>query len=72
MRAVAIACVLVGCSSEPTWEWPESTPAEQGMDAAILEGARTYAFAPGKYTQGVVVTRHGVLVAEWCEDGRDA
>ncbi len=29
-----------------------STPAEQGMDAAILEGARTYAFAPGKHTQG--------------------
>ncbi len=49
-----------------------STPAEQGMDAAILEGARTYAFAPGKHTQGVVVTRHGVLVAEWYEDGRDA
>jgi CubicO group peptidase (beta-lactamase class C family) len=49
-----------------------STPAEQGMDAATLEGARAYAFQPGKNTQGVVVTRHGVLVAEWYEDGRDA
>ena len=34
-----------------------------------LEGARTYAFADGKNTQGVVVTRRGVLVAEWYEDG---
>ncbi len=42
------------------------------MSSAMLEGARTYAFQPGKNTQGVVVTRHGVLVAEWYEDGRDA
>ena len=49
-----------------------ATPAEQGMDATVLEGARTYAFQPGKNTQGVVVTRRGVLVAEWYEEGRDA
>lgn len=42
------------------------------MDSAMLEGARTYAFQPGKHTQGVVVTRRGKLVAEWYEDGRDA
>lgn len=42
------------------------------MDTATLDGARAYAFQPGKNTQGVVVTRHGVLVAEWYEDGRDA
>lgn len=39
------------------------------MDATTLDGARAYAFAPGKNTQGVVVTRRGALVAEWYEDG---
>ena len=72
MKRVVLAAALIGCSSEPRWEWPMSTPEEQGMNAATLEGARTYAFQPGKNTQGVVVTRHGVLVAEWYEDGRDA
>ena len=73
MKAVLVgALALAGCSSDPKWEWPVSTPAEQGMDAATLDGARAYAFAPGKNTQGVVVTRHGVLVAEWYEEGRDA
>jgi CubicO group peptidase (beta-lactamase class C family) len=42
------------------------------MDAATLEGARTYAFQADKHTQGVVITRRGVLVAEWYEEGRDA
>ena len=42
------------------------------MSAATLEGARTYAFQPGKHTQGVVVTRRGVLVAEWYAEGRSA
>jgi CubicO group peptidase (beta-lactamase class C family) len=72
MKRAVLLLLVVGCSSETSWEWPESTPAEQGMDAAVLEGARTYAFQPGKHTQGVVVIRHGVLVAEWYEDGRDA
>jgi CubicO group peptidase (beta-lactamase class C family) len=72
MRVALLAVVVFGCSSEPAWEWPVATPAEQGMDAATLEGARTYAFQPGKYTQGVVVTRRGMLVAEWYEEGRDA
>ena len=39
------------------------------MDATTLDGARAYAFQEGKYTQGVVVTRRGVIVAEWYEDG---
>jgi CubicO group peptidase (beta-lactamase class C family) len=72
MRVALLSLLVVGCSSEPAWEWPVAPPAEQGMDAATLEGARTYAFQPGKNTQGVVVTRRGVLVAEWYEDGRDA
>jgi CubicO group peptidase (beta-lactamase class C family) len=73
MKVAVAAVALLGCASEPPpWEWPVATPAEQGMDAAVLDGARAYAFAPGKNTQGVVVTRRGVLVAEWYEDGRDA
>jgi CubicO group peptidase (beta-lactamase class C family) len=73
MKRLALVVVVVGCSSEgPRWDWPTSPPEDQGMNAATLEGARTYAFQPGKNTQGVVVTRHGTLVAEWYEDGRDA
>jgi CubicO group peptidase (beta-lactamase class C family) len=73
VKAWLALLLTAGCSSEePAWDWPVQTPAEQGMDAAKLDGARAYAFAPGKNTQGVVVTRRGVLVAEWYEDGRDA
>ena len=39
------------------------------MDASVLDGARAYAFLPGKNTQGVVVTRRGVIVAEWYDEG---
>jgi CubicO group peptidase (beta-lactamase class C family) len=73
MKATLLALLVIGCSADkPTWQWPESTPGEQGMDATTLEGARTYAFQPGKNTQGIVITRHGTLVAEWYEEGRDA
>jgi CubicO group peptidase (beta-lactamase class C family) len=71
-RSVLVLVTVVGCSSEPAWEWPTSTPEEQGMSSGSLEAARQYAFLPGKNTQGVVVTRNGVLVAEWYEEGRDA
>src|SRR5262249_32619105 len=71
--ALALGLVLAGCSSTPPrWEWPESTPEEQGMDSAKLEGTYTYSFQPAKHTQGVVIIRHGVLVSERYEDGRDA
>jgi CubicO group peptidase (beta-lactamase class C family) len=54
------------------FEWPVSTPEEQGMSSAILERARDYAFRPGKNTQGVVVVRGGAIVAEWYAEGKDA
>ena len=50
-------------------EWEVSIPADEGMDADVLEGARGYAFADGMNTQGVVVVRHGVIVAEWYDEG---
>lgn len=73
VRALFLVWIgLVGCGSDDYhWEWPEAAPAEVGMDATVLEGAKTYAFQPGKNTQGVVVTRRGTLVAEWYEEGRD-
>src|SRR5262245_57939171 len=61
--------VLLAACSQP-WEWPAQTPEEQQMDSATLDGARAYAFEPSRHTQGVVVTRRGVLVAEWYEAGR--
>lgn len=45
--------------------WSIVDPATVGMDATVLDGARDYAFAPGKNTQGVVVTRAGHIAAEW-------
>ena len=75
-----IGLLLAGCGSDdastaeiwPTHGWQVESPEDHGMDAAVLEGAREYAFQEGKYTQGVVVVRGGVIVAEWYEDGRDA
>ena len=49
----------------PTEEWTGSSPEEHGMDSAVLAGARDYAGVPGRHTQGVVVVRHNVIVAEW-------
>ena len=55
----------------PASEWPVEPPAAHNMDAEVLEGARTYAFAPERNTQGVVVVRHGKIVSEWYADGAD-
>jgi CubicO group peptidase (beta-lactamase class C family) len=70
-RVIACAAlVLLGCGGgEPRWAWEVQAPEEQGMDSTTLDGARAYAFQEGKNTQGVVVTRRGVLVAEWYEEG---
>lgn len=55
----------------PTPNWQVGTPEEHGMDSAVLDRARAYAFQEQKNTQGVVVVRDGVLVGEWYADGRD-
>jgi CubicO group peptidase (beta-lactamase class C family) len=70
---VSVLLALAACGGdEPRWDWPVATPEAQQMDSATLDGARAYAFQPGKNTQGVVVTRRGTLVAEWYADNRDA
>ena len=56
----------------PGARWAVEDPAAAGMDAAGLEEARRYAFAPERNTQGVVVVRHGAIVSEWYADGADA
>lgn len=56
----------------PGAEWAVVDPAEEGMDAGVMEAARTYAFAEERNTQGVVVVRHGAIVSEWYADGTDA
>jgi CubicO group peptidase (beta-lactamase class C family) len=49
--------------------WVVEAPEDHELDPATLERARTYAFAEGRNTQGVVVVRDGVIVAEWYADG---
>jgi hypothetical protein len=72
MRSLVLLVAFGACGGEPAWQWPVSEPEAQGMDPATLDGARAYAFQPGKNTQGVVVTRNGTLVAEWYAEDRDA
>ncbi|MCB9564239.1 MAG: serine hydrolase [Kofleriaceae bacterium] len=52
--------------------WVVTSPEAEGMDPQVLDGARAYAFADGKNTQGVVVVRHGRIAAEWYWDHADA
>jgi CubicO group peptidase (beta-lactamase class C family) len=68
----AVPCPPAAPQLWPTDGWRVDLPAAHGMNPVLLERAREYAFQPGKNTQGVVVVRHGAIVAEWYEDGRDA
>ncbi len=64
------AALFVACGSGASGDgWEVSSPEREGMDAAVLDGARAYAFQEGKNTQGVVVVRHGRIVAEWYAEG---
>lgn len=74
LRRVVVPCallLLVSCGSSGDG-WEVSSPAREGMDPALLEEAREYAFQEGKNTQGVVVVRHGRIVAEWYAEGASA
>ncbi|HEY8525888.1 MAG TPA: serine hydrolase [Acidimicrobiales bacterium] len=55
----------------PGEEWAVADPADHGMDPALLEQARDYAFTDGMNTQGVVVVHDGEIVAEWYAEGAD-
>lgn len=56
----------------PESEWQSSPPNEVGMNVARLEAALDYVFMPALNTQGVVIIRHGRVVAERYADGRNA
>ena len=56
----------------PDSEWMSALPADVGMDDNKLEEALDYAFMADLRTQGVVVIRHGVIVAERYAPNRDA
>jgi CubicO group peptidase (beta-lactamase class C family) len=79
IRLGLIALLACGCGDAsgddglawPSNGWSVEPPAAHGMSSDVLDGARVYAFQPQKHTQGVVVVRHGVIVAEWYEAGRD-
>lgn len=72
VTAALAAGSLGSCASDDRFEFAEGAPEDVGMDAAVLEGARTYAFAEGRNTQGVVVVRRGTIVAEWYDSRSDA
>ena len=55
----------------PATDWQVSTPDKVNMDSSKLQIALDYAFAQGQNTQGVVVIRHGVIVAEQYAEGSD-
>jgi CubicO group peptidase (beta-lactamase class C family) len=80
-----LGALVVGCSRDagegggradpvpvPGTEWVIESPEDNGMDPAVLDRARSYAFSEGMNTQGVVVVRHGVIVAEWYAGRSDA
>ncbi len=52
-------------------DWSVEDPADHDMDVDKLEEARSYAFADGRNTQGVVVVHDGAIVSEWYADGAD-
>ena len=53
----------------PTVDWQVSSPDKVNMDSSKIQIALDYAFAQGQNTQGVVVIRHGVIVAEQYAEG---
>ncbi|MFW5876257.1 MAG: serine hydrolase domain-containing protein [Myxococcota bacterium] len=67
-----LALVMLGCADGgDSRGLADGTPADVGMDAAVLAGARTYAFTEERHTQAVVVVRDGAVVAEWYAEDRD-
>lgn len=63
--------LTLGCGDSGPTDLVIGAPADVGMDAAVLERARQYAFAPERNTQAVVVVRSGTVVAEWYANDRD-
>jgi CubicO group peptidase (beta-lactamase class C family) len=70
--AALVALALLSCTGGGAPRGlADGTPADVGMDAAVLAGARTYAFTEERHTQAVVVVRAATVVAEWYAEDRD-
>lgn len=74
--AVVLLAVLAAAPSGaapaqvvPGDDWQVDTPESHGIDPALLDAARAYAFLPGKNTQGLVVVHEGAIVGEWYAPG---
>ena len=48
----------------PQWQWPRSTPEEQGMSSAVLADMLEYIRNENKPIHSLLVIRHGTLVLE--------
>lgn len=53
----------------PTDTWVTAEPDELGLKTSEIQKAIDYAFAEGQNTQGLVILRHGAIVAEKYADG---
>jgi CubicO group peptidase (beta-lactamase class C family) len=74
--AVIVMLLFTGCSKSPTsskfeeFVWKVSTPAEQGLQADLLDSALTIAGNHG-FIDAFLVIRHGHIVAECYFNGYD-
>lgn len=61
-----------GASGPWDGEWPVEDPDDRSISDEALEEVRSYAFADGRNTQGLVIVHDGAIVAEWYADDADA
>ena len=55
----------------PSTSWEVIEPSEANMDQSKLNEALDYAFQEGRNTQSVIIIRHGVVVAERYQEGKN-
>ena len=55
----------------PSTSWEVIEPSEVNMDQSKLNEALDYAFQEGRNTQSVIIIRHGVVVAERYQEGKN-
>ena len=60
-----------GVDTWPSTSWEVVEPSRVNMDQTKLNDALNYAFQEGRNTQSVIIIRHGVIVAERYQDGKN-
>ena len=56
--------VVPDSTTFPGADWEVYAPDEVGISQASIDAALDYAFIEDRFTQGVVIIRHGVIVGE--------